>query len=49
MDHVIEAASEITAKYGSVNLDILAERLGVAIYDLLETERLRELYLPNLK
>lgn len=49
MDHVIEAASEITAKYGSVNLDILAERLGVAVYDLLETDRLRELYLPNLK
>ncbi len=49
MDGVIEAASRIAAKYGAENLDILAERLGVAVYDLLETERLRELYLPNLK
>ena len=49
MDSVIEAASRITAKYDVDNLDILAERLGVAVYDLLETERLRELYLPNLK
>ncbi len=49
MDRVIEAASRIAAKYGPENLDILAERLGVAVYDLLETELLRELYLPNLK
>ena len=49
MDRVVEAASRIAAKYGAENLDTLAERLGVAIYDLLETERLRELYLPNLK
>ena len=49
MDRVVEAASRIAAKYGAENLDTLAERLGVAVYDLLETERLRELYLPNLK
>ncbi len=49
MDRIVEAASRIAAKYGPKNLDILAERLGVAVYDLLETERLRELYLPNLK
>ena len=49
MDRIVEAASRIAAKYGAENLDTLAERLGVAVYDLLETERLRELYLPNLK
>lgn len=49
MDRIVEAASRIAAKYGTENLDTLAERLGVAVYDLLETERLRELYLPNLK
>ena len=49
MDRIVEAASHIAAKYGAENLDTLAERLGVAVYDLLETERLRELYLPNLK
>ena len=49
MDRVIEAASRIAAEYGAENLDNLAERLGVAVYDLLETEHLRELYLPNLK
>jgi len=49
MDRVIEAASRIAAKYGADNLDTLAQRLGVAVYDLLETERLKELYFPNLK
>ena len=49
MDRVIEAASRIAAKYGAEDLDSLAERLGVAVYDLLETERLKELYFPNLK
>lgn len=49
MDRIVEAASRIAAKYGAENLDILAQRLGVAVYDLLETEHLRELYLPNLK
>lgn len=48
MDRVVEAASRIAAKYGAKNLDTLADRLGVAVYDLLETEHLRELYLPNL-
>ena len=38
MDRVIEAASRIAAKYDVENLDNLAERLGVAVYDLLETE-----------
>lgn len=49
MDRVVEAASSIAAKYGVENLDILADQLGVAVYDLLESECLRELYLPNLK
>ena len=49
MENVVDAASQIAAKYGAENLDTLAERLGVAVYDLLETDRLRELYLPNLK
>lgn len=49
MDHIIEAASRIAAKYGVDNLDTIAERLGVTVYDLLETGRLKELYLPNLK
>ena len=49
MDRVVETASRISAKFGAENLDTLAERLGVAVYDLLDTERLRELYLPNLK
>ena len=49
MDRIVEAASRIAAKYGAENLDTLAERLGVAVYDLLETGRLKELYLPNLK
>ncbi len=49
MEHVIEAASRIAAKYGSENIDTLAEQLGVTVYDLLETERLKELYFPHLK
>ena len=49
MDRVIDAASRIAAKYGADNLDTLAQRLGVTVYDLLETERLKELYFPNLK
>lgn len=49
MDRIVEAASRIAAKYGAEDLDTLAERLGVAVYDLLETEHLKELYLPNLK
>jgi len=49
MDRIIEAASGIAAKYGVENLDTLAQRLGVAVYDLLETGRLKELYFPNLK
>ena len=49
MHRVIEAASRIAAKYGAEDLDTLAQRLGVAVYDLLETGHLRELYLPNLK
>lgn len=49
MDRVIEAASRIAAEYGADDLDTLAQRLGVAVYDLLETEHLKELYFPNLK
>ncbi len=49
MDRIVEAASRIAAKYGVDNLDTLAQRLGVAVYDLLETESLKELYFPNLK
>ena len=49
MERVIEAASRIAAKYGADNLDTLAQQLGVAVYDLLETARLKELYFPNLK
>ena len=49
MDRIIEAASRIAAKYGSGDLDNVARRLGVTVYDLLEADRLRELYLPNLR
>ena len=49
MESVVDAASQIAAKYGTENLDTLAQRLGVAVYDLLEMGHLRELYLPNLK
>lgn len=49
MESVVDAASQIAAKYGAENMDSLAQRLGVAVYDLLEMGHLRELYLPNLK
>lgn len=49
MDRIIEAASRIVARYDCDNLDTLAERLGVAVYDLLEANGLNELYFPNLK
>lgn len=48
MDHVIDEASAVFAKYGSDDLDKVASKLGVTVYDLLEGENLREVYFPEL-
>lgn len=49
MDHIIDEASSVYAKYGCQDIDHVARRLGVPVYDLLNAENLRESYFPDLR
>ena len=48
MDRVIDEASTLYAKYGSDDLDMVARKLGLTVYDLLDAEHLNEVYFPKL-
>jgi Zn-dependent peptidase ImmA (M78 family) len=48
MDHIIDEASSLYAKYGADDLDMVAGKLGLTVYDLLDAEHLNEVYFPRL-
>lgn len=49
MDRIIEAAHRTYQQYGSDDLDYVAEKLGAEIHEKLDTERLKEVYFPDLR
>jgi Zn-dependent peptidase ImmA (M78 family) len=48
MRKIIEKAKKIYKKYGLDDLDFLVSRLGVKLYEILETEKIEEVYFPDL-
>jgi len=49
MIEIIQKATQIYRKYGSIELDFIAGKLGVAIYEALSTKKIKEVYFPDLK
>lgn len=49
MDKIIQEASRIQSCYGAKDLDSVAHALGMAIYDVLESEHVKEVYFPALQ
>lgn len=49
MDNIIDEASSIYARYGCHDIDHVARSLGVPVYDLLDSDNLRESYFPGLR
>ncbi len=49
MIRIIQKATEIYRKCGSMGLDFIAMKLGVDIHEVLETENIEEVYFPDLK
>jgi Zn-dependent peptidase ImmA (M78 family) len=46
---IIQKATQIYRKYGSIELDFIAGKFGVTIYETLSTEKIKEVYFPDLK
>ncbi len=49
MERIIEVASEIQRKYGSTDLEYVAQRLGVEVHEELRARNLKEVYFPELQ
>lgn len=49
MDAIIEEANTVNRKYGSDDLDYVAEKLGAEIHEDLRSESTREVYFPDLQ
>jgi Zn-dependent peptidase ImmA (M78 family) len=46
---IIQKATQIYRKYGSIKLDFIAGKFGVTVYETLSTEKIKEVYFPDLK
>jgi Zn-dependent peptidase ImmA (M78 family) len=46
---IIQKATQIYRKYGSIELDFIAGKFGVTVYETLSTEKIKEVYFPDLK
>ncbi len=49
MRGIIQKAKEIWRLYGSEKLDFIIGKLGIAIYEILGTKKIKEVYFPELK
>jgi Zn-dependent peptidase ImmA (M78 family) len=49
MKRIIEKAKEILRKWDSDELELLASQFGIEIYEILEGEKIEEVYFPELK
>ncbi|MFZ6016825.1 MAG: ImmA/IrrE family metallo-endopeptidase [Nitrospirota bacterium] len=49
MRRIIQKAKEIYKRYGLDELDLLASKLGVEIYEILEAKNIKEVYFPDLR
>jgi Zn-dependent peptidase ImmA (M78 family) len=49
MERIIEEAGEISRKYGSADLEYIAQRLGVEVHEELRARNLKEVYFPDLQ
>jgi Zn-dependent peptidase ImmA (M78 family) len=49
MERIIEEAGRIYQQYGSEDLDYLAQKLGVGVQELLDSDSLKEAYFADLK
>jgi Zn-dependent peptidase ImmA (M78 family) len=49
MRQIITRAKALHQKYGLKGPDVIAERLGARIFEVLETQHVREVYFPSLK
>ncbi len=49
MRGIIKKAKEIWRLYGSEKLDFIIGKLGIAIYEILGTNKIKEVYFPELK
>ena len=49
MDRIVHEASSLADQFGTDHLEKVAEKLGMAVFYLLDTEHLKEAYFPELK
>jgi Zn-dependent peptidase ImmA (M78 family) len=49
MERIIEEAGRLYQQYGAGDLDYLAQKLGVRVQEVLESETLKEAYFADLK
>lgn len=49
MERIIDEANAIYQKYGTGDLDYIAQRLGVEIHEQLKARDLKEVYFPDLE
>lgn len=49
MDRIVHEASSLADQFGTEHLEKVAEKLGMAVFYLLDTEHLKEAYFPELK
>jgi Zn-dependent peptidase ImmA (M78 family) len=49
MERIIEEAGRLYQQFGSADLDYLAQKLGVRVQEVLESETLKEAYFADLK
>lgn len=49
MERAVDEASHLYSRFGAEDLETVACRMGIAVYDFLEAAHLREVYFPELK
>ena len=49
MERIVDEASSLSARLGTEHLDQVAEKLGMAVFYLLDAEDLKEAYFPELQ